>query len=155
MVDPIALIALEEHDRRTASARRLVALGKLPQVAADRELRPWKAIAVICRAPGVLIADVSDYRRTIVYYAGDGSPANYNYLAPESEARAELADDLCPCAIWSVALAKARDAALGKANNPERVSRARNLCILARALEVPLTLASCARPVAAAERKAA
>lgn len=154
MVDPIALIAKSELDQRTEAARRLVSLGRLTQAAANKELLPWQAIAVICRAPGVLIADVTDYRRTIVHYAGDGSPANYTFLHPESEARADLAHDLCPCSVWSLALGKARDAALGRATTPEKVDRARNLCRLARALEVPLTLASCARPVEP-ERKAA
>ncbi|MYL98738.1 hypothetical protein GR702_13290 [Novosphingobium sp. FGD1] len=156
MLDPtkLAAIALDEHERRSASARRQVDAGRLPGHVAQRELGPWQAIAVICGAPGVLHAEVTDYRRTIVHYPGNGGPAVYGHLLSEQDARWDLACDLCPPSVWRAALAKARDAALGKATTPERVQRARNLCILARALDVPLTAASCARPVQS-ERKAA
>ncbi|MGF7152483.1 hypothetical protein [Novosphingobium gossypii] len=153
-VDPIASIALDELTRRTSAAKRMVNAGELPAATAALQLRPWQAIALICDAPGVLSADVTDYRRTIVHYPGNGAPAVYGHLLPESEARRDLAADLCPRSIWRQALEKARDAALGRANTPDRVERARNLCRLARALDVPLTAASCARP-AQPERKAA
>jgi hypothetical protein len=150
----LSAIALDEHDRRTASATRQVKAGQLPEHVAKRELLPWQAIAVLCAAPGVKTEDVTDYRQTIVHYPGNGAPAVYGHLLPEQDARRELACDLCPSSVWRAALGKARDVALGKATTPERVTRARNLCILARALEVPLTAASCARPVQA-ESKAA
>jgi hypothetical protein len=150
----LSAIALDEHDRRTASARRQINAGQLPEHVAKRELLPWQAIAVMCAAPGVLSEEVDDYRHTIVHYPGNGAPAVYGHLLAEQDARWELACALCPPNIWRAALSKARDVALGKASTPERVTRARYLCILARALEVPLTAASCARPVQS-ERKAA
>lgn len=153
-IDPIAAIALDELTRRTAAANRMVKAGDIPAVSAALQLRPWQAIALICDVPGVLAAEVTDYRRTIVHYPGNGAAAVYGHLLPESEARRDLAADLCPRAVWRQALEKARDAALGRADTPDRVNRARSLCILARELDVPLTPASCARPVAT-ERKAA
>lgn len=148
----LAAIAADEHARRSAAARRKVAAAELPERVANRELMPWHAIAVLCGAPGVLAQEVTDYRRTIVHYPGNGAPAVYGHLLPEQDARWELASALCAPGSWREALGKARDAALGKATTPERVARARNLCILARALDVPLTAASCARTP---ERKAA
>lgn len=149
----IAAIAHAEYLQRSASAKRKVAAGELAPHKAEALLRPWAAIAVLCGAP-VLEAEVTDYRRTIIHYKGDGSPAVYGHLRPEAEARCELARDLCGPITWGPALMKARDAALGKVDSDERRDRARNLCILARALDVPLTAASCARPVQS-ERKAA
>ncbi|MED5546099.1 MAG: hypothetical protein VYD90_12690 [Pseudomonadota bacterium] len=144
--DPITAIALDELTRRTAAANRLVKEGKIPAANAARQLAPWRAIALICDAPEVLAAQVEDYRRTIIHYPGNGAPAVYGHLLPLPEARRDLAADLCPAAVWRQALEKARDAALAKATTPDRVARARNLCILARSLNVALTAASCTPP---------
>lgn len=152
-VPSLSAIAHAEYLQRCAAAKRKVDAGELPRQQAEALLRPWTAIALLCGAP-ILAADIADARRTIVFYKGDGSPAQYGYVIPEAEARCDLAGDICSPIVWGPALAKARDAALGKVDTPERRERARNLCILARALDVPLTAASCARPVST-ERKAA
>jgi len=153
----LAAIAGAEYTRRLATARRKLASGEVTAARAETEMRAWAAIAVLCGAD-VLAAELAEYRRTIVHYAGAGSPAVYGHLLPEAEARCDLARDLCGPNTWGPILTRARDAAIAKTApslnpGPETIDRARNLTILARALDVPLTPASCVIP--APQRKAA
>lgn len=156
--DDIAGIAAAEFRRRRANARRLIGEGRLAPDDADALMRPWAAIAVLCRADlaqcsAVLAAAMLEARQVIAFAPGKGQPVQHHIRVPEDHVRALFARDLCPPLVWGPALATARDAALARADNPERNARARDLCALARALDVPLTAASCARP--ANDRKAA
>ena len=157
MADRCREIAGDEYRRRLVKARQLVASGELPAARADAEMRAWAAIALLAGAP-IMEAEVAEYRSVIVHYAGDGTPARYDHKLPEDEARCDLARDLCGPNIWRPILSRARDAAIAKAiarkGDAEANHRAANLNLLARALDVPLTLASCGMaPVS--ERKAA
>ncbi|KPH60374.1 hypothetical protein [Novosphingobium sp. ST904] len=153
----IAQIAAEEYRLRVSSADRKVAMGVLSQDRADALIAPWQSIALLSWAAVPELAfPLAEARRAIVHYPGGGKPAVHDHLIDEDLARVLLAGDICGPNVWGPTLSKARDAALAKATTPEKIDRARNLCRLARALEVPLTLASCTPPtVARPERKAA
>lgn len=138
LIEQVRHIAAEEYRRRRTIATRKVEAGELPAALAARDLRAWAAIAILCRAPGVMDAELADYRRTIVHYPGNGAPAVHGHLLPEHDARWDLARELCSREVWAPILAKARAAAIAKADTPERVERARNLNTLTRALNVPL-----------------
>ena len=153
----IPQIGAEEFRMRMAAAVRKVAVGELSQADADRLMLPWTAIALLSRAiVPELVLPIENQRRAIVHYPGGGAPAVRDHLIPEDDARVLLASSTCGPNVWGPTLSKARDAAIARADTPEKLARARNLCRLARALDVPLTAASCAAPRApATERKAA
>lgn len=153
----IPMIAAEEYRLRVASADRKVAMGQLSQAHADALIAPWQSIALLSRAEVPELAfPLAEARRAIVHYPGGGKPAVHDHLIDEDDARMMLASDICGPNVWGPTLSKARDAALTKATTPEKIARARNLCRLARAMDVPLTPASCTPPSAATpERKAA
>lgn len=153
----IPMIAAEEYRLRSTSADRKVVLGQLRPDQADALVAPWQSIALLSWAEVPELAfPLAEMRRAIVHYPGGGKPAAHDHLIDEGYARMLLASDICGPNVWGPTLAKARDAALAKATTPDKIDRARNLCRLARALDVPLTPASCAPPRAASpERKAA
>lgn len=153
----IPMIAAEEYRLRLASANRKVAMGELTQARADALIAPWQSIALLSGAEvDELAFPLTETRRAIVHYPGGGKPAVHDHLIDEHFARMLLASDICGPNVWGLTLSKARDAALTKATTPEKIARARNLCRLARAMDVPLTPASCTPPSAATpERKAA
>lgn len=159
-------IAADEYHRRNATALRKVAAGEITRAQAGTLMSPWVSIALLAGVPvdelaPPLAAQLADLRKCIVHYPGDGSGPVYDHLLDEDEARVLLATDICGPNTWGPTLSNARDTAIARVSSahpelvegPERLDRARNLCRLARALDVPLTPASCARPQS--ERKAA
>lgn len=148
----VAAIADDEYRRRRDKARQLVAQGKLAPARAEAEMRAWAAIALMAGGDA-LQTELEDYHRSMTYFIVNGKPAPADYRMPEAEARCELARDLCGPNTWGPILGAARDAALARADTPERRKRAVGLNFLAHALDVPLTLASCG--MAATERNAA
>lgn len=153
----IPMIAAEEYRLRSTSADRKVVLGRLRPDQADALVAPWQSIALLSWADVPELAfPLAEMRRSIVHYPGGGKAAVHDHLIDEGYARMLLASDICGPNVWGPTLAKARDAALAKATTPDKIDRARNLCRLARALDVALTPASCAPPRASSpERKAA
>ena len=153
----VAQIGAEEYRLRMAAALRKIAVGEITQAHATQLMAPWTAIALLSRAEvPELVLPIEEARATIVHYPGNGAPAVYGHKIPEDDARILLASSTCGPNVWGPTLCKARDAALARAITPDAIRRARNLCRLAAALDVPLTAASCAPPRGAApERKAA
>lgn len=147
----VGQIAADEYRLRSANALRKVAAGDITRAQAAHLIAPWTAIVLLARTPiedlpDHVAAQLADLRKCIVHYRGDGTGPVWNHQLDEDEARVLLATDICGPNVWGPTLSNARDAALARADSPERIERARNLCRLARALDVPLTLASCAAP---------
>ncbi|HKT85608.1 MAG TPA: hypothetical protein VJQ77_05930 [Novosphingobium sp.] len=147
----IPRIAADEYHRRNATALRKVAAGEITRAQAGALMAPWASIALLSGVPvdelaPHLAAQLADLRKCIVHYAGDCSGPVYDHLLDEDEARILLATDICGPNTWGPTLSNARDTAIARADTEEKIDRARNLCRLARALDVPLTLASCGQP---------
>ena len=103
-VPTIPRIAAAAFTQRQQRARRAVGAGELTRAMAEDRLRPWLAIA--CRA-GADLPELEDPLADL----RQKDPAG-NWLCSDAEARAVLADQICPRASWAPLLAKARDHAL-------------------------------------------
>jgi hypothetical protein len=103
----LARIAAAAFADRQAEAARLVRNGGMLRGEAERRLAPWLAIACLAGADlpelDEALADLREKDPDNVWTFSDG------------QARALLASDICPRARWVPLLAKARDAALRRA----------------------------------------
>lgn len=103
----LARIAAAAFADRQAEASRLVRNGGMLRGEADRRLAPWLAIACLAGADlPELEEPLADLR--------EKDPDDV-WTFSDAQARALLASDICPRARWAPLLAKARDAALRRA----------------------------------------
>jgi hypothetical protein len=101
----IARLAAAQFTQRQARARAAVRSGQMDPRTATQHLRPWLAIACHCGADLPDLTDgIAELRTRQVVWGEPGE-------VTEGEARARLADDICPRAVWAPVLTKARDAA--------------------------------------------
>lgn len=130
--------------QRQRKARELVRSGRMDPATATRHLRPWLAIACRCGADLPDLAEGLSDRRTvqIAWFPGDRRHGGAADISPvdrrevtENEARALLADEICPRSHWAPVLAKARDEALlGPLATEDQRANARALSAIARHL---------------------
>lgn len=125
-------IAGAEFERRRATATRRVAAGELSAAEANAHLLPWLAIA--CRAGADLTEFAPDVAQAVAELRHNPVTADH--------ARAVVADELCSLSAIRSTLAAAREAALERAERPQaaedHLTRARGLCVLATAFNVPM-----------------
>jgi hypothetical protein len=144
MADELATIANRVWRARANVVSGMVRNGKWSDEAADRVLRPWKAICVLagCDIAALSAEDEADYndiRRPVVHYPGNCQPGRKDYLMEEWEARSLLATTLCSPLRWGRELGEATNRAAERhTQNPtaETLANWRDLATLSRALEV-------------------
>lgn len=110
----MARIAAAAFADRQAEASRLVRGGGMLRGEADRRLAPWLAIACLAGADlPELEEPLADLRSKSAHAEPDEADDVWTFS--DAQARALLASDICPRARWVPLLAKARDAALRRA----------------------------------------
>ena len=138
--------AAQEFRRLQAEARAAVASRQLTADKAERRLKAWLAIAALARADlPELVEALAPLRTRSVMRPGMGWREEE---VNEGEARADLAQAICPNGEWRRELERATDTALARAFDPETSARAAQFLALARALHVPFTTAPKKEPVA-------
>jgi len=103
----VSAIAARAFADRQAKARLMVQGRKIGAGEASERLRPWLAIACLAWAE---LPELDEQLAELKVRDVDGT-----WRFSESEARALIADRLCPRARWVPLLAQARDAALRNA----------------------------------------
>ena len=116
--------AASEYRRRHQAAHEAVRTGRMDIATATGHLRPWLAIACLCGAElPELDEGLADIRTMQIVWPPER--AGQSPDISEGEARARLADDICPRERWAPLLAKARDAAYaGPLATPEQIRSA-------------------------------
>jgi hypothetical protein len=103
----LARIAAAAFADRQAEAARLVRNGGMLRGEAERRLAPWLAIACLAGA------DLPELDEALAELREKDPDDVWTFS--DAQARALLASDICPRARWVPLLAKARDAALRRA----------------------------------------
>ena len=136
---PLAAAAAIVFRDRQAMARRMVRHGRIGAQQAEAQMLPWLAIACRCGAQLAELDEPLAELRVTRIYRGRGLPPEAGSRS-DAQARAILADQICPRERWAPLLARARDAAVIAAEtDPARRDDARRLYDLAQALapEIP------------------
>lgn len=118
---------------RQQRARQLVANRGISRAAAEDKLRPWLAIACLAGADLPELAEPLAQLRT-------SGPAGEDIFS-DAQARALVADHICPRARWAPMLGRARDEALRAADRFTPAGAARSTPGLEAEREAALTAA--------------
>lgn len=123
--DPAAFAA-QEFARRKAAAARKLAAGEWDAPRAEAMLRPWLAIACAVKANLPECFETN----TVIYPFGQSGRERRRRLWPA---------DICPPSEYTLALFRAREAAIERAESeptPHRLAHARGLIALADCLQI-------------------
>lgn len=104
----LASAAATAFTQRQNRARAAVAARKMPRADAESRLLPWLAIACLA---GADLPELEDELAQLRETGTDGEP-----IFSDAQARALLADRICPRSRWAGLLGRARDDALRHAD---------------------------------------
>jgi len=104
----LSRIAADAFTVRQSRARAAVAARKMPRAEAESRLLPWLAIACLA---GADLPELEEPLAELRVTGTDGEP-----IFSDAQARALVADRICPRARWAPLLGKARDEALRHAD---------------------------------------
>jgi hypothetical protein len=136
-VADLAALATEEYTRRRETARKKVAAKAIPAHAANQLVLPWLAIA--CRA-GADLPELAGALAELTAVREHGKP-----FLSDGDARAIVADSLCPLPALREVLGRALGAAARRAETapgPDSAARFRTLQSLARLIGAPILISA-------------